>query len=129
MKKFGVLFFGLILSLAFSQNVFAEQSLLCVGGFRDGKTTTTVELSPGEFGSQIYSGVLPTMKGAIQFLVQKRKTDFVFSASIKDSSVGIFIQTVPSVPAVQSKNIGRDQEVFIDCRPYSMADYCRIHTC
>jgi hypothetical protein len=122
-------FLFLILGLLITQNSLADESLICFAGIKNGKISTTVELSTGEFGNKIYSGALPTAKGALQFLVEKRKTDFIYSAAIKDPESIIFMQVVPSVPSIQSKKIGTDQEVFIDCKPYSIAEYCRTHTC
>ena len=97
-------FLFLILGLFITQNSFADEKLLCFGGIKNGNMSTTIELFTGEFGSKIYSGTLPTAKGALQFLVQKRKTDFIYSAAIKDPESIIFMEVVPSLPSIQSKN-------------------------
>lgn len=109
---------------------FAHEELLCVGGIKNNNSTSVMELNPKDSShdSELV-GTLPGPQGTIVFGVETNQNDYRFKAQILDSSEMLINETVPTLPALRSKALPGGQKVYIDCRPFSSADYCRIHTC
>lgn len=109
---------------------FAHEELLCVGGIKNNNHTTVLELTSKDSShdSELV-GTLPTPQGTIVFGVESNQNDYRFKVQILDASEMLIDEVVPTLPALRSKTLPDGQEVYIDCKPFNMADYCRIHTC
>lgn len=108
----------------------AHEKLLCVGGIKNETRTTVMELNAKDSShdSELV-GTLPTQQGTIVFGVETNQSGYRFKAQILESSGILIDEIVPEVPALRSKVLPDGQEVYINCKPFNMADYCRIHTC
>lgn len=124
---------SLILSLGIlvAQSGFAYEKILCVGGYKTPRLTYTVELTPElDLPGGLHEGSIAFGDhGNLQYTVQKLGDGYMYRAQMQNSSDLFINEKVEQFPAMRSKTISPDEEVFIECKPYSPIDYCRIHTC
>lgn len=110
---------------------YAHEEILCAGGINVNNQNFVKALDPKErvHDSELI-GTLPTPQGTFKFSVRTNANVYHFKAQRMGSSWGVLIDEVVSeIPAMRSKILPERQEVYISCKPFSMADYCRLHAC
>jgi len=130
--KRSIIFFLLLAATQlFSHMSLAKDNLLCFGGISSQNKTNFVELietpnNPNNFltGSIVYGNNL------IIFTVQKDMSNlFHYRAHIYESEIDLINGTTQQIPARMSAPLENNQELFMECKPYSTKEYCRTHTC
>lgn len=120
----------LTLSLLLVQTCFAFEEMTCLGGIKRQNYTSSIYLgSEGHPVEGIWSGSLRIKGAVIDFYVENNNNGHFYKAKMQDLPEYIINENVLIFPASRSKKINDDLEIFIECRPFTVADYCRIHTC
>jgi hypothetical protein len=110
-----------------SESSFAE-NLICFGGIQQYPYASSVELSSQTQSNSTWSGNLKMNLETLEFTVNNAGTHYNYKIKNLDTGDLYLNEDVLKLPAVRTLQIN-NKKLFIDCRPYSIGEYCRTHTC
>lgn len=107
-----------------------EDRILCEAGIKKNHTSYSTELYRQTRGSDdLMSGILKTDKAVYEFTVIHTQDGYQYQAHVKGDANLLIDEAVPSLPSILELPLNKDETLFINCLPYTLIDYCRMHTC
>lgn len=109
-----------------------DRDAVCQAGFRSAHRSTILELQPAYDDNNELQAQINRGESTFLFYVSKVNNGYVFNAKSLDKKgiMNTYIEKlIPRLPHTEATNISDQEQVFIQCRPYTMTDYCREHTC
>ncbi len=119
-----------LVTLFLSLSCFANDEIFCTGGIKFQSSSIFVNLN--EEGTSLgngFYGSLNTENVIYDFFVEKLNEGYHFKAKIQNAHYFILDEVIQKIPSFRSIKLNIENEIFIQCRPYSVGDYCRSHTC
>ncbi len=114
----------------FSQTGFSKENPICYGGITTHHESIYSELTEISTNPNLLnlSGSIPYNSNLIIFSVLKEgSSNYNIRAYLKESEVDLINESIPQLPFNISNPLNTNQEIFIDCKPFSIAEYCKIH--